>query len=78
VDTGYWILYRFNPLMAKEGKNPLQLDSKEPKLEYEAFLKNETRYKTLVQQYPDIAKELFARAAEESRARFASYKKMAE
>ena len=78
VDTGYWINYRFNPLLAKEGKNPLQLDSKEPKLEYEAFLKNETRYKTLVQQYPDIAKELFARAAEESRKRYESYKKMAE
>jgi pyruvate-ferredoxin/flavodoxin oxidoreductase len=78
VDTGYWINYRFNPLLAKEGKNPLQLDSKEPKLEYQDFLKNETRYKTLVQQYPDIAKELFARAAEESRKRYESYKKMAE
>jgi pyruvate-ferredoxin/flavodoxin oxidoreductase len=78
VDTGYWILYRFNPLLAKEGKNPLQLDSREPKFEYEVFLKNEVRYKTLVQQYPDIAKELFARAAEESKKRFESYKKMAE
>jgi len=78
VDTGYWILYRFNPLLAKEGKNPLQLDSREPKLEYDAFLKNEVRYKTLVQQYPEIAKELFARAAEESKKRFESYKKMAE
>ena len=78
VDTGYWILYRFNPLLAKEGKNPLQLDSREPKLEYDAFLKNEVRYKTLVQQYPDIAKELFARAADESKKRFESYKKMAE
>jgi pyruvate-ferredoxin/flavodoxin oxidoreductase len=64
--------------LAKEGKNPLQLDSREPKLEYDAFLKNEVRYKTLVQQYPDIAKELFARAAAESRKRFETYKKMAE
>ena len=78
VDTGYWILYRYNPLLAGQGKNPFQLDSKEPKLEYDAFLKNEVRYKTLVQQYPEIAKELFARAAEESKKRFAYYKRMAE
>jgi pyruvate-ferredoxin/flavodoxin oxidoreductase len=78
VDTGYWILYRYNPLLAKEGKNPFQIDSKEPKLEYDAFLKNEIRYRTLTQQYPEIAKELFARAAVEAKKRFADYKKMAE
>jgi len=78
VDTGYWLLYRFNPLLAKEGKNPLQLDSREPKLEYDAFLKNEVRYRTLTQQFPEIAKELFARAADEAKKRFGSYKKMAE
>ncbi len=48
VDTGYWILYRYNPLLAAEGKNPFQLDSKEPKLEYDVFLKNEIRYRTLI------------------------------
>ena len=78
VDTGYWILYRYNPLLAKEGKNPLQLDSREPKLEYDAFLKNEIRYRTLTQQYPEIAKELFARAAQEAKKRYADYKKMSE
>jgi pyruvate-ferredoxin/flavodoxin oxidoreductase len=78
VDTGYWILYRHNPLLALDGKNPFQLDSKEPKLEYEAFLKNEVRYRTLTQQFPAIAKELFARAADEAKKRYASYKKMAE
>jgi pyruvate-ferredoxin/flavodoxin oxidoreductase len=78
VDTGYWTLYRFNPLLAKEGKNPFQLDSKEPTLEYEAFLNAEIRYRTLTQQYPDIAKTLFAQAAAEARARFESYKRMAE
>jgi pyruvate-ferredoxin/flavodoxin oxidoreductase len=78
VDTGYWILYRHNPLLAKEGKNPLQLDSREPKLEYDAFLQNEVRYRTLVQQYPEIAKELFAQAAVEAKKRFADFKKMAE
>ena len=78
VDSGYWILYRHNPLLAKEGKNPLQLDSREPKLEYGDFLKNEVRYRTLTQQFPEIAKELFAQAADEARKRYAAYKKMAE
>jgi pyruvate-ferredoxin/flavodoxin oxidoreductase len=78
VDTGYWMLYRYNPLLAQEGKNPLVLDSKEPKMEYEVFLKNEIRYRSLTQQYPDIAKVLFARAAEEAKTRYALYKKMAE
>jgi len=78
VDTGYWILYRYNPLLAKDGKNPFQLDSKEPKLEYEAFLKNEVRYRTLTQQFPEIAKDLFAQAAEEAKKRYAFYKKLAE
>jgi pyruvate-ferredoxin/flavodoxin oxidoreductase len=78
VDTGYWMLYRYNPLLAREGKNPLVLDSKEPKMEYEIFLKNEIRYRSLMQQYPDIAKVLFAQAAEEAKTRDALYKKMAE
>ena len=78
VDTGYWTLYRFNPLLGNEGKNPFQLDSKEPTLGYGEFLKAETRYRTLTQQYPDIAKVLFAQAAAEAKARFESYKRMAE
>ncbi len=78
VDTGYWILYRHNPLLGAQGKNPFQLDSKEPKLEYEAFLNNEVRYRTLTQQFPEIAKDLFAKAAEEAKKRYALYKKLAE
>jgi pyruvate-ferredoxin/flavodoxin oxidoreductase len=78
VDTGYWILYRYNPMLAREGKNPLSLDSKEPKLDYQAFLNNEIRYRTLTQQYPDIAKVLFPQAAEEAKKRFRDFKKLAE
>jgi pyruvate-ferredoxin/flavodoxin oxidoreductase len=78
VDTGYWILYRYNPMLAKEGKNPLTLDSKEPKLDYQTFLNNEIRYRTLTQQYPDIAKVLFPQAAEEAKKRFQDFKKLAE
>ena len=78
VDTGYWILYRYNPMLAEQGKNPLILDSKEPKLDYDAFLKNEIRYRSLMQQYPDIAKVLFKQAAKEAKERYEQYKKMAE
>ncbi|MEA3421755.1 MAG: pyruvate:ferredoxin (flavodoxin) oxidoreductase, partial [Acidobacteriota bacterium] len=78
VDSGYWILYRYNPILAKEGKNPLILDSREPKLEYQTFLDNENRYRTLTQQFPEIAKVLFKQAAEEAKQRYEDYKKMAE
>jgi len=78
VDTGYWILYRYNPVLAREGKNPLILDSKEPKLDYETFLKNEIRYRSVLQDYPDIARQLFAQAAAEAKKRFEYYKKLAE
>ena len=78
VDTGYWILYRYNPMLAREGKNPLILDSKEPKMEYEAFLKNEIRYRSVLQDYPEIARQLFTQAAQEAKKRFEYYKKLAE
>ncbi|MGB9906952.1 MAG: pyruvate:ferredoxin (flavodoxin) oxidoreductase, partial [Candidatus Saccharicenans sp.] len=78
VDTGYWILYRYNPMLAREGKNPFILDSKEPKLDYETFLKNEIRYRSVMQDYPDLARQLFAQAAEEAKKRFEYYKKLAE
>ena len=78
VDTGYWILYRYNPLLAREGKNPLTLDSKEPKLDYQTFLNNEVRYRVLAQQHPEISEILFKQAAAEAAKRFQDYKKMAE
>ncbi|MCD6329105.1 MAG: pyruvate:ferredoxin (flavodoxin) oxidoreductase [Candidatus Cloacimonetes bacterium] len=78
VDTGYWILYRYNPLLAEEGKNPLTLDSREPKLDYDTFLENEIRYRTLQQQYPEVAEMLFKRAAVEAKERYDFYKAMAE
>ncbi len=77
VDTGYWILYRYNPALAEEGKNPLLLDSREPKIEYQAFLDNEIRYRTLVRQYPEQAKILFKKAAKEAKERYETYKKLA-
>lgn len=77
VDSGYWILYRYNPQLVNEGKNPFILDSREPKLDYQTFLNNEIRYRSLAQQHPEVAKKLFEQAAEEARERYESYKKMA-
>lgn len=78
VETGYWPLYRYNPTLAEEGKNPFTLDSKEPTAEVIDFLKGETRYAALAKQFPDIADGLFEKAADEARGRLAAYKKMAE
>ncbi len=78
VEAGYWILYRYNPSLAENGKNPLVLDSREPKVDYQEFLKNEIRYRSLIQQNPKQAKVLFERAAQEARERYEIYKKMAE
>jgi pyruvate-ferredoxin/flavodoxin oxidoreductase len=78
VDAGYWILYRYDPRLAPGGKNPMMLDSKEPKVDYKVFLDNETRYRSLVQQYPEEAERLFKQAAEEARKRYEEYKQLAE
>ncbi len=78
VETGYWLLYRYNPALAGEGKNPLLLDSKQPKLGYQTFLDNEIRYRTLSQNYPDIAQNLFAKAAKEAGQRYLDFKKLAD
>ncbi len=78
VDSGYWFLYRYNPDRAEEGKNPFTLDSKEPKIDYQKFLENEIRYRTLEQQYPERAKALFKQAAEKARERYETYRRMAE
>lgn len=77
METGYWLLYRYNPLLAEEGKNPLILDSREPKVDYYDFLKNEIRYRSLEQRFPEHAKELFEQAAQEAKERYALYKKLA-
>ena len=78
VAAGYWPLYRFNPDMKAEGKNPFTLDSKEPTEDYEEFIQSEGRYKTLAKQFPEAAEVLFKRAAEEAKERYEYYKKMAE
>ncbi|MDR0469351.1 MAG: 4Fe-4S binding protein, partial [Peptococcaceae bacterium] len=78
VETGYWHLYRYNPTLADEGKNPFILDSKDPSADYKAFLEGETRYTSLKQQFPEVAEKLFEQSAQDAKIRLASYKKMAE
>ena len=78
VEAGYWPLYRFNPLLSDEGKNPFQLDSKEPTGSYQDFIRSETRYKSLLQEFPTVAETLFQQAEKEAKKRLDTYKKLAE
>ena len=77
VESGYWSLYRFNPLLAEEGKNPFILDSKEPTADLRSFMMSETRFKTLVHQFPERAEELFKKAEEDAAERRAFYRQLA-
>lgn len=77
VEVGYWQIYRYNPTLIEQGKNPFSLDSKEPNYEeFNGFLLGENRYTTLQKQFPEIAEELFARAEEDAKARYATYKRL--
>lgn len=76
VDTGYWHLYRFDPRLEKEGKNPFQLDSKEPNGKFMDFLNSEVRYTSLRKTFPEIADELYALAETNAKQKYEKYKKM--
>lgn len=78
VDCGYWQLYRFNPSLEAEGKNPFILDSKEPTYSFKEFLNGEVRYTALKRSFPDLADKLFDLCEEDSIKRFNDYKKLAE
>ncbi|MBN2486682.1 MAG: pyruvate:ferredoxin (flavodoxin) oxidoreductase [Bacteroidales bacterium] len=79
VEAGYWQLYRFNPLLEAEGKNPFQLDSKEPDWsKFQDFLKGEVRYTSLMKSFPAEAAELFAVAESNAKWRYAGYKRQSE
>ncbi len=71
VDCGYWPLYRFNPLLAQEGKNPFSWESRPPKIPFNEYIQRERRYMSLKQTAPDDAERLWKEAAEDSKARFA-------
>ncbi len=78
VESGYWHMYRYNPLLEKEGKNPFILDSKEPDWsKFQDFLKSEVRYTSLVKSFPDQAEVLFKAAEENAKWRYRSYQRLA-
>ena len=80
VECGYWHLWRFNPALAEEGKNPFSLDSKEPDwAKFHDFLMGEVRYLSVKKAYPNEAEELFAEAQKMAQIRYKSYlRKQAE
>ena len=77
VDCGHWPLYRYNPMLAREGKNPLRLDSKAPKIKFEDYAYTEARYKMLTKSNPAEAKRLMALAEEDARRRYRIFEEMA-
>ncbi|MBR5298918.1 MAG: 4Fe-4S binding protein, partial [Bacteroidales bacterium] len=78
VAAGYWHLFRFDPRLAEEGKNPFQLDSKAPTADYKAFIESEVRYNRLSRTNPERANALFEKAAKDAADKYAKLAKMAE
>ncbi|MDR1873731.1 MAG: 4Fe-4S dicluster domain-containing protein, partial [Synergistaceae bacterium] len=77
VEAGYWHLYRYNPNLTDQGKNPFTLDSKEPKADFKEFLESEVRYASLKQGFPEVADALFDQAEKEARQRYDAYRALA-
>ncbi|MBN2411570.1 pyruvate:ferredoxin (flavodoxin) oxidoreductase [candidate division KSB1 bacterium] len=77
VESGHYPLFRYNPILAKQGQNPLSLDSKAPKITYEEFAYRETRFKMLTKSKPERAKMLLNMAQEEVNSRWKLYQEMA-
>jgi len=78
VEAGYWHLYRFNPELEDQGKNPFSLDSKEPTASFRDFIMGEVRYTSLMNTFPETAEELFAGAERYAKVRYNSYKRLAD
>ena len=68
--SGYWHLFRFDPRLAEEGKNPFQLDSKEPTASYKEFIESEVRYNRLSRSNPERAQYLFEKAEADAKAKY--------
>ncbi|MDO5696091.1 MAG: pyruvate:ferredoxin (flavodoxin) oxidoreductase [Eubacteriales bacterium] len=78
VEAGYWHLFRFDPRLADEGKNPFQLDSKKPKGDYQEFIRGEVRYNSLLRKNPERAEELFAIAEKEAKRKYEHYLRLSK
>lgn len=77
VESGYWPLYRYNPDLALDGKNPFILESKDPTFSYRDFIMREVRYASLAKLFPDTAEELYTKAEKDAKARHDLYKRLA-
>ncbi len=77
VACGYWPLYRYNPLLAEQGKNPLTVDSKDPTESYQDFIKSEVRYASLAKLFPAKAEEAYKINEADAMRRLETYKKLA-
>jgi pyruvate-ferredoxin/flavodoxin oxidoreductase len=78
VESGYWVLYRYDPRLKAEGKNPFILDSKDPKMSFKEFLMGEVRYSSLTRTFPEVAERLFEMAEKEAKERLEFLKKLAQ
>ena len=78
VAAGYWHLFRFNPALAEQGKNPFTMDSKAPTEDYQSFLMGETRYASLKLAFPERAEKLYAQAEQEAHKKYEHFEKMAK
>jgi pyruvate-ferredoxin/flavodoxin oxidoreductase len=78
VDAGYWHLWRFDPRLKEQGKNPFTLDSKAPSTNFNDFLMGEVRYTTLKGQFPELADQLFENAAKGAKDRYDGYVRLAK
>ena len=76
VEAGYWPLYRYNPELALKNENPFILDHKEPSGDFQEFLRGETRYATLLRQFPETAEELLQQAEADAKARHERYRRL--
>jgi len=78
VNSGSWLLYRFNPALTEEGKNPLILDSKEPSVDIEEYMYREIRFRSLRDLHPDRAERFLKQAREDAKEKYAYYKYLAD
>ena len=78
VDCGSWNMFRYNPTLAAEGKNPFTLDSKAPTADYKEFIMGEARYSSLTRSFPERAKVLFEKAEENAKAKRERFEKLSE
>ena len=77
VDSGHFVLFRYNPELAAQGKNPLVLDSKAPSIKYEEFAYQQTRFKMLTKSKPEAAARLLVQAQQDAVRRWRFYEQLA-